>query len=73
MRGIPSPEVKAARVLWKLYPHHEGFVRRLPWCWSAEVVETGQIGPPYRTQVIAEGATAKELLARLLELEAGAR
>jgi hypothetical protein len=55
----------ARRVLRKLYPRQDTLIRRLDFSWSAEVVEPGQTGPPYRTQVIAEAATPEELLAQL--------
>jgi hypothetical protein len=64
-RQRPRPEIRAARVLWRLYPGREAFVRRVGDAWSAEVVTVGQVGPPYRTVIVAEAATAAALLALL--------
>lgn len=63
-----NTESQAARLLQKLYPRDDTFVRRLKFSWSAERVTPGQHVPPYRTQVIAEAATPEELLAQLEEL-----
>ncbi len=66
-----TPETIARKLLWKLYPQQDAFIRRLPFSYSAEVVEPGQRPPPFRTQVIAEASTLEELTAQLEALQKG--
>ena len=60
-----SEQMQAARLLWRLYPRRDAFVRRREFSWSAEVVDPGQHAPPYSTQFVAEAATIAELKASL--------
>ena len=64
-----TEETLASRELWRLYPGRDAFIRRRRFSWSAELVNPGQIGPPYRTTVVAEATSVAELMAQLLELQ----
>lgn len=63
-----TDERLARRLLETLYPTEETFLRRCSFSWSAEFVDAGQYRPPYRTSVVAEASTLREVAAELLAL-----